>query len=696
MIDILGRYLQRQLSSLEFAQFTAGVVKIAEYKDEQGRLMRIPVSCDVDTSQCNQKNHYPLVPDSSKSSIMYIENNDIRVTTKKGNRYELDLDFNVVIWYNKDRLVYPLNKQPYICDDRSRFVGALMNKVSGINISEEGVDFSHIEITDIIYDDIFRRYTYPDDTAQFLMNPYGAVAVRAKSKCTVSGACFEQWSKDSPGCPTPGSTGGGSSSPGVCDPVIIYQTDGTTVYQTISAGGTFTLVGATVNNSSGAIGTLEDGDSITIGDVTIYESDGTTPVTTIIPTEAAQSFNLSGVELQDSGSSTLATLEDGATQVLGDYVVYQSNGTTEVVRLTATLAGGSHTLSGAVVNNSAGSPLTTLEDGQDIDVGDVIIYQPDGTTVVSTILATIAGSSHTLSGSTLEDSASAALATLDDGQTQTLQDYIVYQSDGSTPVHTFTAKLAGDSHTLSGVTVNDYGTPYTLEDGEVYNVWRNGWSVQLDGVNQYAAVTSVTDFNFEYADAMSVQFWVRNDGLAFAPYITNYNTSTTQGWRIFRNGSGSSRGGLTFVIANGSIGYQVDTSSTSLITAGLWSHVVFTKPANNNASNGKFYVDGVAVSVSAATTGGTGSFTHNDCLHLGINSNLLGSTLDARFDSLSIYDVELSAAQVTTIYNNGRPFDRSGDSNMIGYWRFENDFTDETGSNDLTGYNSPTFSRQRP
>jgi len=83
-------------------------------------------------------------------------------------------------------------------------------------------------------------------------------------------------------------------------------------------------------------------------------------------------------------------------------------------------------------------------------------------------------------------------------------------------------------------------------------------------------------------------------------------------------------------------------------------------------------------------------------LWVGANANLV-AFLDANFDSLVIYNRELSAAEALAHYNNGRPTDRSGDSGLVGYWRFENDFTDETvASNDLTGFNSPTFSRQRP
>jgi len=135
----------------------------------------------------------------------------------------------------------------------------------------------------------------------------------------------------------------------------------------------------------------------------------------------------------------------------------------------------------------------------------------------------------------------------------------------------------GTTFDVLGVTVNDDGVSTTYDDGSTVNVFRNGWSVLLDGVNQYAAVTGVTDFNFEYADDFSVEFWVRNDGLSFAVYVGTYDSSTTQGWRVVRSGTGSNRGGIDFQIANGSIDYRISTNSTSLLTEGLWHHVVVTK-----------------------------------------------------------------------------------------------------------------------
>jgi hypothetical protein len=272
-------------------------------------------------------------------------------------------------------------------------------------------------------------------------------------------------------------------------------------------------------------------------------------------------------------------------------------------------------------------------------------------------------------------------------------DATLYRTDGTTVYQTI---ASGGSYTTLGSTVNDDGTSFTLEDGDTYNVFRNNYSVLLNGTTQYLD-QSTTDFNFGYADDFSVEFWVRNDGLSFATYVANFDTSPQNGWRVARGGTGANRGGITFQIAaGGSFDYRIETNSTSLLTAGLWHHVVVCKPANNVAANACIYVDGVSVPFTVNNTGGVATPTFLDKLTIGANSDLAGNLLDARFDSCIIYNRELSAAEVLDHYNNGRPDDRSNDSGALRYFRFENNLTDTLGNQDLTGYNSPTFSNQRP
>ena len=370
-------------------------------------------------------------------------------------------------------------------------------------------------------------------------------------------------------------------------------------------------------------------------------------------------------------------------------------------------SGGGGSCDPATVLNADGSSYLTVASGGSVQLTGVTIagqtpntgVQNDGTTfTVSGV--TIAGqtpntgvqqdgSTFTVTGVTVSGN-TPATGVQQDGSTFSVSGVTVTGNTSATGV-----KQDGSTFNVSGVTVNDGGST-TYDDGTTVNIFRNNYSVLLNGTTQYLDQTT-TDMNFGYADDFSVEFWVRNDALTFATYVGNYDTSPSNGWRINRGGTGANRGGIDFQIAaGGSIDYRIITNSTSLLTAGLWHHVVVCKPANNVAANACIYVDGVSVPFTVNNTGGVATPTFLDKLTIGANSDLAGNLLDARFDSCVIYNRELSAAEVTDHYNNGRPDDRSNDSGALRYFRFENDLTDTLGNQDLTGYNSPTFSNQRP
>jgi hypothetical protein len=347
-------------------------------------------------------------------------------------------------------------------------------------------------------------------------------------------------------------------------------------------------------------------------------------------------------------------------------------------------SGGSVQLTGVEVTGNT-SATGVYNDGSTFQVSGVEVT---GNTPISGTFndgSTVSVSGFELTGRT------AASGTFNDGSSYEVSGVEVTGATSASGTYN-----DGSVFTVSGVTVNDDGNTFTLQDGDTYNVFRNGWSVQLNGTNQYLD-QDTTDFNFGYSDAFSVEFWVYNNDLRFATYICNLSAFPLDGWRIGKHGTGTNRGGIFFAISdNGNRDYVVETNSTSLLTVGLWHHVVVTKPANNVAANARIYINTVSVPFTVAATGGTGTPTFSDKLTIGANSDLSSIQLNALFDSCIIYNRELSAAEVTSHYNNGRPTDRSGDAGALRYFRFENDLTDELGNQDLTGYNSPTFSRQRP
>ena len=49
----------------------------------------------------------------------------------------------------------------------------------------------------------------------------------------------------------------------------------------------------------------------------------------------------------------------------------------------------------------------------------------------------------------------------------------------------------------------------------------------------------------------------------------------------------------------------------------------------------------------------------------------VGNTIytDGKIDEVSVFSAELSASDISSIYNGGVPTDLSGESNLVGWWR---------------------------
>ena len=109
----------------------------------------------------------------------------------------------------------------------------------------------------------------------------------------------------------------------------------------------------------------------------------------------------------------------------------------------------------------------------------------------------------------------------------------------------------------------------------------------------------------------------------------------------------------------------------SVLNTGQWYHVVATYSGvgGTNAQNGiKIYVDGVRVD---DTNGSAGAYvamgnTTSDA-HIG---RLNTSYTDGTINDTSLFNSELTQANVTTIFNGGVPNDISN-LNPLGYWRSE-------------------------
>jgi len=252
----------------------------------------------------------------------------------------------------------------------------------------------------------------------------------------------------------------------------------------------------------------------------------------------------------------------------------------------------------------------------------------------------------------------------------------------------------GDNDGGTGTTITDQGSEGndgTLVNGPTFSTdvpTFNTYSVDFDGTDDFVSTSS-----FDLTTNKTVSFWIKLDSISAA------------GVYLFGKGAAYysyiTADGRTMYKYNGISSPAINISPSDAITTGVWQHIVIT----GNGSTSVLYKNGVSI--------GTGV----DVTPLGLDRFAGDSVGGSRFvdglmDEVAVWDAELSANDISSIYNSGVPndlsdassYDTDRTSNLVHWWRMgENDgatgttITDQgSGGNDATLVNGPTFSTDTP
>jgi hypothetical protein len=143
------------------------------------------------------------------------------------------------------------------------------------------------------------------------------------------------------------------------------------------------------------------------------------------------------------------------------------------------------------------------------------------------------------------------------------------------------------------------------------------------------------------------------------------------------------------------------TCAPAAVSTGVWAHWVLTRDATATTAGMKWYLNGSSQTVTSITntllTSDDTVSTAN--LNFGRDSNG-GANCNGAFDDLSFYNVELTSAQVTEIYNSGKPKhlkNTSAGPYLTGWHTFENSTPNDRISGVVgTPVNTPTYSTSVP
>ena len=245
------------------------------------------------------------------------------------------------------------------------------------------------------------------------------------------------------------------------------------------------------------------------------------------------------------------------------------------------------------------------------------------------------------------------------------------------------------------------------------NPFTNAYSLDFDGSNDHGLSSYVAPSSLT---AISYSFWMQCSNTTSIMTLGPADSgSNNKGFRIITP-SGSK---AYYVIVNDGTGNYLNSSvggtnatisGSTNIRDGLWHHLVFTI----SGTSVKIYIDGGDAAINASNSsnseGHALSVTSTKSYAGGVNSLNVGKNgtynsyyYDGLMDEVAIFEYELTASQVRSIYNSGTPEDLVSYSPNV-WWRMgDNDegtgttVTDQgSAGQNLTLTNGPTFSTTVP
>ena len=201
----------------------------------------------------------------------------------------------------------------------------------------------------------------------------------------------------------------------------------------------------------------------------------------------------------------------------------------------------------------------------------------------------------------------------------------------------------------------------------------NEYSLAFDGVNDYVTFGDKNDFSFGNGTSdtpFSVSAWIKMvDASKFRILGKSASGAGNIEWLFFVGGTDK----LTFTLFDNAGSIQIKRESAAITSdEGSWINVVGTYNGSGSNTDINLYINGVDANDSA---GGNGTYVamHNGtgALEMGrfVSDSGNADYSDGNIDEVSLWNKELSAGEVTAIYNSGTPTDLSAASNLVGYWR---------------------------
>jgi len=230
----------------------------------------------------------------------------------------------------------------------------------------------------------------------------------------------------------------------------------------------------------------------------------------------------------------------------------------------------------------------------------------------------------------------------------------------------------------------------------------NTHSLDLEASSsQYASITDANQTGLDITGDLTIEAWVKLEQLPSTATSTmclvgKYrDAGGTGGYKLVITTSDILR--LNFVDNDGKTTQTLIDSDSAIVTSndvGEWVHLAVS--ADISTPTGVIYKNGVAVAstVSSPTSTATTIATNTNDFAIGYDSNNSTQYVDGLIDEVRVWNDVRTAQEIQD--NLGKEL-VGNEANLQGYWKLNNDYTDETSNgNDLTASGSPVFSTDVP
>lgn len=192
----------------------------------------------------------------------------------------------------------------------------------------------------------------------------------------------------------------------------------------------------------------------------------------------------------------------------------------------------------------------------------------------------------------------------------------------------------------------------------------NEYSILLNGSNQCVRFFGGTPFEYGLSQPLSFGFWMKCTGgggnqAILSKFRNGYNND---GYAIIKDAQER----VVFQISDNYYPEMRVRTANNQVTLNTWQHWVVTRQGNSNPAGVSIYRNGVSLTLTQVDDEGPTDMNTTSDFCIG-SGHQLDYFYSGYLDEVSIWEKELSASEVTELYNSGVPFDLNSHSQAPTY-----------------------------